>query len=249
MSTPKRPVPEDFVSVAADLTDTALCARYRAHLVTIRRFRQETGITFTGQIASGPTSILAPVPADFAEQAAKMNQLQLKQHYERHADTIRRWCKETGITPFTHSRVKPERPIPADFATLYPTMSIKKLGALYKTAPAKVLIWADALGIRRAKGCGHIGVVTKPAPVKPASARSAPKLVAHHPLAMLSRHRDMSAAGQAADYLRQFGAVWRCTETGRPDPAGKCWRRGSAVLSAAEIVERADWMRNRRMAA
>lgn len=50
---------------------------------------------------------------------------------------------------------------------------------------------------------------------------------------------DPSEAGQAAEYLRRFGPVVRCNEGGAYDPAGARWRRGSVVLSAAEIVERA----------
>jgi hypothetical protein len=43
----------------------------------------------------------------------------------------------------------------------------------------------------------------------------------------------------AVDHLRRFGPVVRCTPAGGFDPKGRHWRRGSAVLTAAEIVERA----------
>lgn len=57
--------------------------------------------------------------------------------------------------------------------------------------------------------------------------------------------RDMSAAGQAADFLRKFGPVYRCDVRGRPLADGFFWRRGSAVLSDDELIERADWMRSK----
>lgn len=54
------------------------------------------------------------------------------------------------------------------------------------------------------------------------------------------QNRDMSLAGQAADYLRRFGSVYRCDETGSPKPKGTHWRRNYAVLSDEQLIARAE---------
>lgn len=55
----------------------------------------------------------------------------------------------------------------------------------------------------------------------------------------LINNRDMSCAGQAADYLRRYGAVYRCDAVGKPNPKGTHWKRNFAVLTDEEIVSRA----------
>lgn len=58
----------------------------------------------------------------------------------------------------------------------------------------------------------------------------------------LIQNRDMTLAGQAADYLRRFGSVYRCDASGSPTAKGTMWRRGFAVLSDDEIMHRAQRM-------
>ena len=41
---------------------------------------------------------------------------------------------------------------------------------------------------------------------------------------------------QAADFLRRFSAVYRCSADGRIDPVGTHWRYGTRVLERLEIV-------------
>lgn len=53
-------------------------------------------------------------------------------------------------------------------------------------------------------------------------------------------NRDTSLAGQAADYLRRFGPVVRCDDRGRYNENGTHWRRNFSVLTADEIIERAE---------
>lgn len=50
----------------------------------------------------------------------------------------------------------------------------------------------------------------------------------------------MTRVGQAVDFLRKFGPISRCFSTGKLDPKGDHWRRGSTVLNAAEVIERAE---------
>jgi hypothetical protein len=51
--------------------------------------------------------------------------------------------------------------------------------------------------------------------------------------------RDVTLPGQAADFLRQFGSVWRCDLKGKPSVKGTHWRRNLAVLSDDELMARA----------
>lgn len=51
--------------------------------------------------------------------------------------------------------------------------------------------------------------------------------------------RDMSYAGQAADFLRRYGAVYRCDALGRPNAKGAFWKRNFSVLTDDEIIQSA----------
>lgn len=51
--------------------------------------------------------------------------------------------------------------------------------------------------------------------------------------------RDMSLPGQAADFLRQFGSIYRCDAKGKASAKGTHWRRNLSVLSDEELMARA----------
>lgn len=54
--------------------------------------------------------------------------------------------------------------------------------------------------------------------------------------------QDSSHEGRAADHLRRFAPLYRCTEHGRADPKGSHWSYGYSdplILTAEEMVERA----------
>ena len=52
--------------------------------------------------------------------------------------------------------------------------------------------------------------------------------------------RDMSAPGHAADFLRRYGAVFRCDENRKPNAKGGFWNRNGRVLTDTDIMERAE---------
>jgi hypothetical protein len=52
--------------------------------------------------------------------------------------------------------------------------------------------------------------------------------------------RDMTRIGQAADFLRRFGPVFRCGPGGVALQSGLHWNRGGFVLTDAELVARAE---------
>lgn len=181
-------------------------------------------------------------PADYAEVAARLTSGELRKHYKASSTTIAKWNAEVGRVSTKRSTCQ-QIQRPEDFTEFAGLLSFE-LCEKYGVHPSVIRRWRSEIGYvpqPKVKAKPE----PKPAPIAPVhtSNRFA------GPGAPTPFHRDMSPAGQAADYLRQFGAVWRCTETGRPDHQGKFWRRGHAVLTDAEIIERADWMRDRREAA
>jgi hypothetical protein len=118
--------------------------------------------------------------------------------------------------------------VPDGFALVAPTMTIKQLRLHYGRGPEVIHRWLGEANVR-------------PKKLTPGYQHAARTVV----------HRDMSAMGQIADYLRYWGPVFRCNANGRADIKGTHWRRGSAVLTDAELTERAiikgfytdDWKR------
>lgn len=143
---------------------------------------------------------------------------------------------------------------PEDFAEQWPLYTGRQLARRYGRAHKTIIRWASDLGLSRPaswRSPEYASKKPKPQPRVRKTPVEKPKVVSSWgSAAPVDRpHRDMSPAGQAADYLRGFGVVYRCTPTGRADEKGTHWRRGSAVLTDAELIERAAWMRSRRAAA
>ena len=51
--------------------------------------------------------------------------------------------------------------------------------------------------------------------------------------------RDMTVAGQAADFMRRDRRVFRCNATGQQAQGGKFWMCGTVRLTDVELIERA----------
>ena len=182
-------------------------------------------------------------PADYAETSARMTCRELRTHYRASSEQVAQWNEEVGRERRPNASRQPA-PMPADFPE-HAGLKLEELTEMYGRAVGVLRRWRIEAGyVPVKKEPVQSAPKPRPAPIQLPVSRTITGVGAATPF-----HRDMSEAGQAADYLRQFGAVWRCTPTGRPDPKGKFWRRGHAVLSDAEIIERAEWMRNRRMAA
>jgi hypothetical protein len=155
------------------------------------------------------------------------------------------WLSRRGYKPRTDNSP------PADFDALYPTMSNGALALHYKRARKTIAAWVKERGLSRPAR------VKQEKPAKPA-ARPKPTLVAKHAWVKNGGHkqqpigvqRDMSPVGLAVEYLRTLSAVYRCDANGRPDPkCGKFWLRGHTVLTDADVIERADWLRSRELRA
>lgn len=168
-----------------------------------------------------------PMPEDFATLAATMSGNALAKHYTAKKAVIRRWYEEAGI---------PRRapcgtlPVPDGYADYRPGVIQKVAAAHYGAHLETIRRWDRVCGIVARPAA-------KPKPVKAAARTVKPQAYMTAPVDR--GYRDPSLAGRAADHLRRLGAVYRCAPTGRADPKGTHWRRGNAVLTDAELIERA----------
>jgi hypothetical protein len=178
-----------------------------------------------------PEQTRRPIPADFAVNAAVMSDYQLARHYGCGASVPARWRKEQPVARPNRSRGgKPKVETPDDFASWAPGKSLREISEHYG--------FSHDCARRMRVECGILSAApgfqtaNKPAHLVNNAYVSAPL---NRPI------RDGSRAGIAADYLRKYGAVYRCTPMGAADPKGTHWRRGSAILSDAAIIQRAEY--------
>lgn len=243
------PVPADFAEHAVREGISALRKRYSQQSATIHRWIQESGVV-RAKLTGGRRT--REVPADFAEISVGRSNTQLMAHYGCGSEMLYRWRRQSGVKRFDKMIV------PDDFAEMWKTRGILQLAAHYGRNHHTIAIWINKLGLYRPRGRTlaqeAIRAVKEAKPkvvklVSPVSPPCAPsrfiKPDAFRTAPVDRVQRDMSPAGQAADYLRKFGPVYRCDVRGRPLADGFFWRRGNAVLSDAEIIERADWMQER----
>lgn len=221
-----RPIPDDLRQVAAVKSGKTLIRHYGSSYATVQRWLKEAGIASCGRV-------LRPMPPDFAASAPAMSESGLTKHYRTNIRTIRRWCREAGVSP-RKGQVNVRPVAPADFADNAPAMTRLELARHYRSHHNTIVRWLRETGVEARK---HV-----PVPPKPIARPAAHRGFAGPKSTFVSRlHRDASLEGQAADHLRRFCAVYRCTETGRADQRGSHWRYGNAVLQPEELVERARW--------
>lgn len=166
----------------------------------------------------------------------------------RSIPSVRAASKVHGLAFIRAKAGKPFRALgemPEDFPELWETMARGKLALHYGRSPNTIALWEKRCGLSRpsswrspehAAGSPKAKAQTKVARIAAVPNRRSPV-----PIAVERVQRDMSYVGQAVDYLRQYGPVYRCTDKGRADPAGTFWRRGCSVLTGNEIIERARY--------
>jgi len=160
-----------------------------------------------------------PMPADFPQHAAIMSSKDLAVHYGSWPGCIARWRRICGIPARITNTAAPA---PANFAALAPTMTRHEAQAFFGRGEKVVQRWAAEHGVK----------FRKTATILSGQRRSK----------VTDTQRDMTRAGQAAEFLQRFGPVFRCEGTGRQNPKGKFWRRGNAYpLTDADIIERAEF--------
>lgn len=169
------------------------------------------------------SSYQTAAPDGFAADAAEMTSRQLMEKYGVSGATLHRWRGQLGL-----SAPSWRQPVPDGFRDLAPTMTMAALVAHFGRAERTVRRWCNEVGVMPARA---VRVYTP----RPARETSGWK----HPVAISNVRRDYTQAGQAADFLRKFGPVVRCNPGGGYHPDGKHWRRGSSILTADEIIDRA----------
>jgi len=186
-----------------------------------------------GSLNKPPQSQRRAPPADFAERRAEMSDNALVKHYRCNTGAPARWSSELGL---------PERgkkgggsnkiTMPADFLTFAPGKTAAEISRHYGFSCDTARRLRIQAGI--------------PGPSASRLAQSGNARPAHlvrnaYMSTPIDRFtRDGSRAGLAADFLRRFGPVSKCNDRGLADIAGKLWRRGSAILTDAELIERAE---------
>lgn len=152
----------------------------------------------------------------------------------RGAKPIVKHCRDCGcpINRSSRGRCKPcatvglRRPVPDGFMSILRRTGSHGAAQHYHASLATVTRWRREIELkpqaRMKKGIGQSrtdrGFVARP----------------------LIQIRDMTLAGQAADYLRRFGSVYRCNEVGNAVTKGTHWRRGFSVMDDNELIRRAE---------
>lgn len=249
-----RQIPTDFAAKCAIMLKWQLEDHYKASPEVVQRWRNECGIDYCA--AAIPTK---PIPTDFVEIAHGKNVGEIMKHYQSSNRVVRRWLAEAGVelTKQKPRYTRELRAMPADFRDVFSDMSIPALKKRYSASGKVVSRWIAETGqVRRIGNPNHHkkaatkhvvkrapkGKVTYLAEAKVASPRHVNVSRKPGNPGMVNRvERDMTSVGQAADFLRKYSGVWRCTPTGSPDPKGTHWRRGSSILTDAEIIERAEY--------
>lgn len=140
----------------------------------------------------------------------------------------------TPISPYSRGRCRScgykglKREVPDDFAKVVRVMGSQGAARHYHTSLSTVTRWRREMGMvkhERAKrpsfsGGGTFrtrGFVERP----------------------LMTNRDFTLAGQAAEFLRHYGSVYRCDASGKPNAKGTHWKRNFSILTDDQIVSRA----------
>lgn len=179
------------------------------------------------QSATGHKPLDRTVPADFADNWQTMSQIDLCAHYGRGSAVVSDWCKRLGLVR-TQGTGRVKAQTPTDFAAFVKGKSRREIAGHYGISPETV---------RRM--CAELGIRTEGVAFRQSGTSVSSKLQPYHKTAMAPQ-RDMTRAGMAADWLRRFGPVVRCNAAGAYDPRGDHWRRGSTVLTADEVIDRAE---------
>lgn len=141
-------------------------------------------------------------------------------------------CIDCGAAITAHSRGRcitcghagMKRGVPDDFADVLKTLGSAHAAKHYRTSLSTLTRWRRECGMSKHERA-------KPCPPRPASRRrgfeQAPQF----------NNRDLSMVGQAADFLRRFGAINRCDHDGKFNHKGDFWRRNHRVVTPEHLIK------------
>lgn len=216
-----RQMPADFAEVSQGKSKNWLVDHYGCSWATLKRWLAEHG----GEVVVMRGPATRSMPEDFPKYAHETDK-QLMQRFKMGRRLIKRFRKECGVEP-RKSGARHEAP--EGFAGAAPEMTIAEIMTHWQCSERMAYRWCRDNGVTARKI--RVANSTKPRLVATRSTK--------HFSPQNKPHLDMTRAGRAAEYLRRYGPVVRCNVGGRYDPNGDHWRRGSAILNAQEVIERA----------
>lgn len=167
------------------------------------------------------------IPADFTHQRERLGGVTLlARHYKAGHKMIARWIAELGLPPAPQPGFKQ---VPSDLSQVAPTMTRAQLARHYRSSDKVISRWLCEAGISpKSNRRTYFKLSKRGADIPPA--------------------RRETPSDLAADYLRRFGPVSRCYASGAFSLTGDHCRVGNIILTRTEIIQRAEWMRQREAA-
>lgn len=223
-----RPCPADFAVNAPVMTRDQLLRHYKTGTAVLDRWIKEIGGRQRHTNAPGQRS----APADFSQFCDIETVPELMKRYGCGTKAVARWRRDVGGEPKRNSANTP-LPVPADFMANAAVMTERQIREHYGRAVATIRKWCAATGVKPRPAARGFAVTKQ---------SFQPRLVPNRATAKpLVAYKDPSRAGEAAEYLRHFGPVFRCTPTGKQDPNGTHWNRGGrTILTDDELIGRAE---------
>jgi hypothetical protein len=191
----RRPIPAGFIQASKGRTDEWLRKHFHCGRAVVERWRAELGLPEVRKPRSGPQrpmEMRGP-PADLREVAARLHKVALCRHYEVSLRVLNRWLGGLQIIP-ARPPLKGTAvglPLPADFHTRAPNMTISEMSRQYKRADSTIANWLARTGITPA-----------------AYSRARPGFLNQRG-APIAAPTDGSLASEAAQYLRPRFVVYR----------------------------------------
>lgn len=178
------------------------------------------------------------MPDDFRELAPGMSTRQAREHWRTSDRRAQAWFVEAGIKPVP--RFIRKIVIPADFADVAPTLAIRQLARRYKVGTKRIKSWLAEGKLQARQITQQEAARMRWGPPKPKPAKKPRRKFHTAPREGGIPERDCRIDADAAHYLRRWTPIYRCDLGGKYDPNGGYWRSGNAVLTAAEIIARAE---------
>lgn len=226
------PIPADLAD-HIHLPNRVLGEKYGVSAIMVASWRRRAELPATG--LKGGVRPPTPRPEGFDDKARTMTVRELAKHFRMGTTTVRRLLGE-AVVPIVRVR---STDTPDWFAAEAATMTIPQVMDRARVGRTTVARWETATGVR----CFRVAALKKRQTVD--FVRQAPpkaRTVAGHKATRQpvgGPQRDMSIAGQAADFLRRDTAVHRAKADGSYCPKGYYYRYGSATITTDELIARA----------
>ena len=243
----KKELPADFIEVAQSLRWgwVAIRKHYVLGDATLARFMKLPEVLAARPEFVGRVYYREVAPADFAERARVMTIKQLCAHYGVCNKKLLRWRKETGVNPVSAINPvgkTPMRPMPADFATLAPTMTFNAIRVHWGCGDSVARRWLLQAGVSPKKCIAKPRVyVSKRKNAAGGNVRSIfTGYVGPRRSDVTGLNKAKSVHDDAADVLRKYGPCYRCGPTGLLSDRGEFWRYGNSIMTPDELLVKAD---------